>query len=100
MMTKWYPRRDFSIKTPLSFQKRFSTPLQDQPPADTLFWEMWKECEDIAKAVLETDYFMGITVLGNGNFDFYGKSLHVEIEINESSEIRQSIASNSITDSN
>ncbi len=40
------------------------------------------------------------TVLGNGNFDFYGKSLHVEIEINESSEIRQSIASNSITDSN
>ena len=60
MMTKWYPRRDFSIKTPLSFQKRFSTPLQDQPPADTLFWEMWKECEDIVKAVLETDYFMGI----------------------------------------
>lgn len=60
MMTKWYPRRDFSIKTPLSFQKRFSTPLQDQPPTDTLFWEMWKECEDIAKAVLETDYFKGI----------------------------------------
>ena len=60
MKTKWYPRRDFSIKTPLSFQKRFSTPLQDPPPADALFWEMWKECEDIAKAVLETDYFMGI----------------------------------------
>ena len=39
-------------------------------------------------------------VLGNGQFDFYGKSLHLDIEIYESNEIRQSIASNSITDSN
>ena len=65
-MTKWYPRRDFSIKTPLSFKKRHCKSLQDPPPANALFWEMWKECEDIANAVLETDYFKGIL---NNNLD-------------------------------
>lgn len=50
--------------------------------------------------VEKTNRSQSYMVLGNGHFDFYGKSLHIDIEINESDEIRQSIASNSITDSN
>lgn len=53
----------------------------------------------LAKAE-KTSKSQSYKVLGNGNFDFNGKSLHIEIEIYESNEIRQSIASNSITDSN
>lgn len=53
----------------------------------------------LAKAE-KTSKSQSYKVLGNGNFDFNGKSLHIEIEIYESNEIRQSISSNSITDSN
>ena len=44
----------------------------------------------LAKAE-KTSKSQSYKVLGNGNFDFNGKSLHIEIEIYESNEIRQSI---------
>lgn len=59
-MTKWYQKRDFSIKVPLSFQKKLGKLQQKDASAKTLFQEMWDECEDIAKAVLETKYFKDI----------------------------------------
>lgn len=65
-MMKWYQKRDFSIKVPLSFQMKLGKLQQRDASASTLFQEMWDECEDIAKAVLETDYFKGIL---NNNLD-------------------------------
>lgn len=59
-MTKWYARRNFSIKTPLFLSRIDGALLKEEPPQDALFWKMWHECEDIAQAVLETDYFKGI----------------------------------------
>lgn len=37
--------------------------------------------------------------MGNGNFDYKGNKLFLDIDIPQSSEIRQSISANSITDS-
>lgn len=41
-----------------------------------------------------TDY----QIIGQGNFDFTGKALHIEIDIPQSQQISQSIASSGITD--
>ena len=70
-MTKWYQKRDFSIKVPLSFQKKLGKLQQKDASAKTLFQEMWDECEDIAKAVLETKYFKDI-LNNNLNPNAYG----------------------------
>lgn len=41
IMTKWYQKRDFSIKVPLSFQKKLGKIQQKDASAKTLFQEMW-----------------------------------------------------------
>lgn len=65
LMNKWYIRRDFSVAA-AKMGKRGIALSSDEPPADALFWEMWNECEDIARQVLDTDYFRGIR---NNNLD-------------------------------
>ena len=58
-MNKWYIRRDFSVAA-AKMGKRDIALSSGEPPADAVFWEMWNECEDIARQVLDTDYFRGI----------------------------------------
>ena len=58
-MNKWYIRRDFSVAAE-RLGRRGQFLSSDAPPPDALFWEMWQECEPIARQVLETAYFKGI----------------------------------------
>ena len=57
--------------------------------------ESGKVYVDVSKRTTSTNY----TVVGNGNFDYKGNKLFLDIDIPQSSEIRQSISANSITDS-
>lgn len=59
MIDKWFVKRDFSIPNKL-LQGPLLKALQAKPFEKTLFWDMWTECQDIAQAVLKTDYFQGI----------------------------------------
>ena len=43
----------------------------DSPPEDSLFWQMWNACTDIAEAALKTDFVQGIKH-GNLNPQTYG----------------------------
>lgn len=64
-MYNFYWKRDFAIKpSRLKSSLRFLS--EQKPVQDSLFAEMWKNCEDIALQVLDTDYFKGIR---NGNLD-------------------------------
>ena len=56
--------------------------------------ESGKVYVDVSKRTTSTNY----TVVGNGNFDFKGTKLFLDIDIPQSSEIHQSISANSITD--
>ncbi|MCD7962432.1 MAG: hypothetical protein LUF90_02530 [Rikenellaceae bacterium] len=59
MKRYYYPKRDFSIPESL-LTGYLSNVIGDRPSDDALFWEMWNECQSIADAVLQTDYFKGI----------------------------------------
>jgi thiaminase/transcriptional activator TenA len=69
-MYKLYQRKDFAI--PKSKLHGTLKNISEIPPSpDSLFCKMWNSCEEIAKNVLETRYFKGITE-GNLDPNFYG----------------------------
>lgn len=60
-----YRKRNFAI--PAAKLTGLLKGLTVDPPAkDSLFWQMWDNCQDIARKVLQTDYFKGIN---RGNLD-------------------------------
>lgn len=60
------------IKEPELLSPRLKSEELPEPPApDSLFWEFWNDCQDIANQILESDYFQGIKT-GTLNPNVYG----------------------------
>lgn len=61
MKQKWYLPRNFAIPAQRLHGVMQNVVINNRPPSDALFWKLWEECLPIAKQVLDTDFFKGIS---------------------------------------